>query len=177
MQELNIVTCCEIVIPKLPITSGGGKFFLMTFAHEASGKEEVSRFFQQTTFGPILSMINTWNYDNDMESEMRKWLKDQMDGGVTPPTSHRAFFRERVDYPQRWQRADRFNKPRHPCAKYSRWREYSFTSLDYDYDIVVSKWRGRFLISVDGYARTLVDQWRNEDIEQNVGVGEFRFCE
>ena len=69
----------------------------MSFTHQPSNQEEVSRFFQQTTFGPKLSMINSWNYGNNLQQEMSKWVKAQTDESVTPPTSHRAYFRERAD--------------------------------------------------------------------------------
>ena len=60
-QSLNS-TChentCILDIPALANLEYG-KFYLMSFAHSLPDKAVVSRFFQQTTFGPTLEMINS----------------------------------------------------------------------------------------------------------------------
>lgn len=174
-QDLSVNNCCSLVIPNLP-NLPDGKFILMSFAHSISSKEEVSRFFQQTTFGPTRSMINSWNYSNDMTQEMRKWLQTQMDATQTPITSHRAFFRERVDKPMN-KGASQYNRPRHPCARYSRWFSYSFTPEDYDSTFVVRAWNGQFLIEVDGVPRTVVSSWKSSENEALPLNEAMRFCE
>ena len=153
-QDLSITNCCDLVIPRLP-NLATGKFILISFDHGVSSQEEVSRFFQQTTFGPNLSMINSWNYGNAMDREMGKWLSSQMDESQTPVTSHRAFFRERVDAAMSHQSADVFKRPRNPCAKHARWAEYSFTDDDYGFSISATDWNGQVLISVGWVDETL----------------------
>ena len=174
-QDLSISSCCSLNIPNLPKLPTG-KFVLMSFSHQPSNREKVSRFFQQTTFGPTLDLINSWNYNNGLNREMGKWVKTQMDESQTPPTSHRAYFRERVDFQMKNQSSHRYRRPRHPCAKYARWREYSFTSDDYDKGIKVTRRNGQFLISIDGRPRTLRSTWKNEDTGENIGTGTFGFC-
>jgi uncharacterized protein (DUF1501 family)/uncharacterized protein (DUF1800 family) len=173
VQDLSISGCCELVIPNL---SSQGKYLLMSFSHSATNKEEVSRFFQQTTFGPDLDMINSWNYSNDMMQEMGKWLKTQMDIDQTPMTSHRAYFRERANFVLEYESADRYRRPRHPCAQYSRWREYSFIAADYDFEFTVTRWNGQYLITIDGVPRTVMGVWKDEWSDQNLRLGSWQFC-
>jgi len=175
VQDLSISNCCNLNIPNLPDLPTNGKFLLMSFSHSATDKEKVARFFHQTTFGPTLDMINSWNYNNGLEKEMGNWLKTQMDEDQTPTTSHRAFFRERLDFPLHNANANRYRRPRHPCDQYSRWRDYSFVAEDYDDEIVVSNWNGKYLIKVGGEPRTVVSSWKDED-NQNLRLGSWKFC-
>ena len=174
-QDLTVSTCCDLDIPNLPDLDDG-RFVLISFSNTATDKEEVSRFFQQTTFGPDLDMINEWDYSNDMTQEMSKWLKSQMDESETPMTSHRAFFRERVDFHLYDAEAIQYLRPAHPCAKYARWREYSFIQNDYYSTLVVSRWSGKYLLTVDGVPRTVMDTWRDEDSGNNLRLGTWGFC-
>jgi hypothetical protein len=176
--ELSISNCCSLSIPNLSSVSSSdnGKFILMSFSHSASNKEEVSRFFQQTTFGPDMNMINSWNYGGVMTREMGKWLKSQMDKDETPITSHRAFFRQRANFPLPNALAMQFRRPRHPCARYARWREYSFTPDEYLTLLNVSRWNGQYLLRVDGVPRTVVSTWKEEEEGQNLPLGDFEFC-
>ena len=180
-QELSVNGCCNVVIPNLPNLRENSKFLLMSFSHSVTNKQEVSRFFQQTTFGPNLDLINSWNYNNDMMKEVGKWLEIQLDTNQTPITSHRAFFRERADFPMMFESADPFKRPYHPCDKYSRWREYSFVSLDYSEiysrEIVVSSWNGQRLITVDGIPRTVVDALTEEGTGQTLPAGTYGLSE
>ncbi len=172
-QDLSVSGCCNVAIPNL---SNEGKLVLMSFSHSVTNKEEVSRFFQQTTFGPNLDMINSWNYNNDLMQEMGKWLETQMDTNQISMTSHRAFFRERADFPAILATADRYVRPRHPCRRFSRWREHSFVTADYGYDFGVTRWNGQYLITVDGYPRTVMSTWKDESTGQNLRLGTWRFC-
>ena len=110
--------------------------------------------------------------------EMAKWVKDQTDESQTPITSHRAFFRERANFPLFDSLAIRSRRPRHPCAQYATWKEYSFTSTrDWEHDIVISNWGGQHLVTVDGYPRTVVSSWKNMDgFDVDIGTGTSGFC-
>jgi hypothetical protein len=174
-QDLSISNCCSLAIPKLPNLASEGKLILMSYTHSVSNKEEVSRFLQQTTFGPTLDMINGWNYGMDMTSGMGSWLKSQMDENQTPITSHRAYFRERANFPMLNSFASAFGRPRHPCAKYARWRQYAFTAADYQSQVSVTRWNGQFILSIDGNPRTVVSNWK--DAEGNdLDVDIYEFC-
>jgi hypothetical protein len=178
-QNLSINNCCTLVIPNLSDqSSANAKFVLMTFSHSTTDREEVSRFFQSTTFGPNLNMINSWNYNNDMKSEMNKWVKTQMNEKQTPLTSHRAYFRQRANFDMERQNANRIHRPFHPCAKNARWREYSFLTSDTGLTVAVTNWNGKYLISVDGYPRTVTDKSLWIDMYGNVtpGTRTFSFC-
>jgi hypothetical protein len=100
----------------IPILPGldYGKFYLMPFTHSLTDEATVSRFFQQTTFGPTLDMINSWDYESNIETAMASWIESQID--ATPATYHREYFRARVRGPLRYN-SDVSNivGPYHPC--------------------------------------------------------------
>ena len=174
-QSLSISNCCKLVIPNL--SDDDGKFLLMSFTHQINEREQVSRFFQQTTFGPDLDMINSWNYNTNIDQEMGSWVKAQMDETQTPITSHRAFYRERVDYSTIRQNAEKFRRPRHPCAKYARWREYSFGTSDMRSMVEVSRWNNQFLFSVDGVPRTVMNSFQDDVTGENLALGTYMLGE
>jgi hypothetical protein len=184
-QDLEVSNCCSLAIPNLNVNNSGsddnGRFLLMSFSHNLSEKEEVSRFFQQTTFGPTLDMINLWNYGNsNIQHEMGDWIKKQMDEDIVVPTYHRAFYRQRLDFSfyQETISANARNnnaRPRHPCARYSRWRPFSFTNDDYYAELNVSRWNGRILLRVNNIPRTVVSSFQDRD-GANIGTGTYRIC-
>ena len=146
-QDFTSISCasglCSLEIPSLPAYDDG-HFVLMSFMNTAAnGKEQVSRFFQRTTFGPTMAMINSWNYDQEMSQGMSNWLEQQMDETQTTPTSHRAYFRKNLDRAAVFEGGSangvkRFNDHfhgYHPCDQYARWREYSFTVDDFYMDV------------------------------------------
>ena len=183
-QNLEIENCCTLIIPNLNVNNDNGKLLLMSFTHQLNDKEEVSRFFQQTTFGPTLDMIDNWNYDgnnNNMQYEMADWVKNQMNESVVPLTSHRAYFRQRLDFS--FYREDIiaeetfYNvRPRHPCKKYARWRRFSFTADDYEQTLSISNLNGNLLLSVNGVPRTVVSSLQSYE-GVNIGVGTYEICE
>lgn len=178
-------TACTLQIPVLPNLESG-KFILMSFTEERSQKEQVSRFYHQTTFGPTRQLIDSWNYSGSsatLISEMSGWVARQMDHLQTPMTSHRAYFRHNLDRaavfeggsPSGQLRHNDHFHPRHPCEANARWREYAFTVDDYNVPLTVSAYAGQFLLSVNGVPRTLVAQW-NTDYGQYIGTGQYSFC-
>ena len=107
----------------------------MSFAHSLSDKATVSRFFQQTTFGPTLDMINSWNYGtngtNTTMNAMASWVESQI--GTTPITYHREYFRARVDGPQNQNLPSaKIYGPRHPCDENSSWTRMAFREEDFN---------------------------------------------
>ncbi len=187
--QLQISGCCTVDIPNTNNIVGQGgagagatlgerKFILLSFTNEnsLSSKEEVARFFQQTTFGPTMTMINSWNYNRNMDYEMAKWVKDQADASITPATYHREYFRERVSFSTWNEEQQIYFRPRYPCSKYARWREFSFTNNDLTETLSVTRWNGQFLLKVAGVPRTVMSSWKNDD-DSNIGTGDFTFCE
>ena len=188
-QDLTITGCCTIRIPNLYLNDDqdDGKLLLLSFSHELTTEQEVSRFFHQTTFGPTLDMINSWNYAssssaNGMQIEMANWLSDQMNASVTNPTYHRAYFRERVDFSMALENLlanlqSNNIRPRHPCEKDARWRPFSFTMDDHESEseLTVSNWNGQKLLSVNGIPRTVVSAFRDRD-GANIRTGTYEIC-
>jgi hypothetical protein len=191
-QELSITNCCTIDVPTNVYSSDdndNGRFLLMSFNHElSSDKEVVSRFLQQTTFGPTMDLINSWNYSNSMDNEMFNWVKNQMDPSITAPTYHRSYFRQRTDFSLfresillRLPNQILFYnaRPRHPCSRYSRWRRFSFTLDDFigDSVLTVSNWFiGRKLLSVNGVARTVVSSPFQDEDGNSIPNGSYYLC-
>jgi hypothetical protein len=176
VQSLNS-TCQEnTCILDIPVLANleYGKFYLMSFAHSLPDKAVVSRFFQQTTFGPTLEMINSWDYGvANIQSTMASWIKSQM---MSAPTYHREYFRSRMDGPRR-QVGDYTSKnvsPFHPCGKGSSWTRMAFREEDY-YSSIQSTVRsdGSVLLSVDGVPRTVVQSWKNHFKGTNLGSDTF----
>ena len=75
-QDLSITGCCTLVLPSIlsNLEEGEGtKFLLMSFTHSLTNQEIVSRFYQQTTFGPTMDMITSWNYNTNMDLQKNRW--------------------------------------------------------------------------------------------------------
>jgi len=194
-HDLEVTSCttgpgaCSLQIPNVlndldNSNNVESKFILMSFTHSLSSQEQVSRFYQQTTFGPTKQMIDSWNYNAPtVGSEMANWVKSQMDETQTPSTLHRSYYRKHLDRtavfeggsPDGQLRWNDHYHPRHPCSQYARWREYSFTVDDYYQPVVATPYGAQWLLSVRGVPRTLVSQWKN-DLGHNIGQGQFLVC-
>lgn len=190
-QDLEVTTCsstaCTLTIPNLPDLNENDKFILMSFSHELTDKEQVSRFFHLTTFGPTKDMIDNWNYGTSLEAETSKWVKEQMTEGLTPITSHRAFYRKNLDRSTFYEggnldgslASNPHYHPKHPCDRFARWRDYSFSADDYNFfpiALQVTHYHGgQYLISVNNIPRTIVGQWKTEH-GHDIGAGQFGIC-
>ncbi len=193
-QDLITLDCCSLEIPNLRMKKNnndddGGKLLLLSFSHELSSKEEVSRFFGHVTFGPTMKMINDWNYgssssnDDEMQIEMAKWLQNQMNDEITNPTYHRVYFRKRLDfstYKENMFYKDVYHtvRPRHPCEQFARWRRFSFTMDDVmnrGDKLTVSTWNGQILLSMNGIPRTVVSTFQDRS-GANINPGNYTIC-
>ena len=73
-------------------------------------------------------------------------------------------------------RASNSHRPTHPCDKFSRWREYSFTADDYrKYLNITRVTGGKFLLSVDSIPRTIVDSLESSH-DGTITTGDYSFC-
>ena len=78
----------------LPDLTDGGKYYLTSYSPaEPTGDEKVARFLESATFGPTMADIKSFNGTLTHEAA-RQWIVGQMD---LPATSHREFFRKRVN--------------------------------------------------------------------------------
>jgi hypothetical protein len=137
-----------------------GSFFLMTYSHQTTFEEELSRFFGQTTFGATNEMIKGWNYDQDLKG-MATWIKNQVE---LPTTSLRETFRKNADF-SLWEKSSTNRgaiMPRHPCNSYSRWRTYAFGGDEFNRQFEVQEVSGnRNLVLMNGSPRTYVTEWKS----------------
>jgi hypothetical protein len=137
-----------------------GNFFLITYSHQTTFEEELSRFFGQATFGGTNAMITGWKYDKDLKG-MTNWIKDQV---ALPTTSLRETFRKSADFSMAGKTGTSTSTviPRHPCDKYSRWRTYAFGGDEFGKQFEVKQASGnRKLVLVDGSPRTYVSEWKS----------------
>jgi len=197
-QDLEISCAsaeCILNIPALPNLKDG-RFVLLPLEnpllHESAeyvARASVSRFFQRNTFGPTLAMIDDWNYGAaSMASEMASWVKNQINATVTSITSHREFFRKRVNGElEREEEAGisssssrkQMFKVRNPCDAGSRWTTYTFSTDDYDryIDVSVHPDGGYLIREMEGgiatVARTIVSEWKDEE-GNDLGAGTFK---
>ena len=185
-QSLGIVcddSECQLSIPTLSDLLEG-RFVLMPFQHSVSEKAEISRFFHQTTFGPTMKMINEWDYNSGLSTEMSKWVRDQIDINVTPSTSHREFFRRQLNYQlSLGEEAANINdnkkqmfKVRKFCNAGARWAKYAFTTEDQGkYFTVTQETNGLFAIKKQGSLDlvTIVEFWQDEH-GLDLGEGTFQ---
>ncbi len=167
---------CDLDIPLLPNLVADGKFYLMSFTHSLPERAIVSRFLQQTTFGPTLGMINSWEYATNTLDAMASWVDTQIQ---ISPTYHREYFRARADGPR--NAGEKLSLKsygvRHPCSKDSTWTRVAFREEEYGsiYITATERSDGTMLLSVDGVPRTVVDTWQSIHGE-NLGTGTFRTC-
>ena len=88
---------CTLTIPQLADVPSPAHYVLLATNRQVTTKEKVARFLEQVTFGPTLEDINMFNTSSSLQSQFVNWIKQQMDLSVVTPTSHREYFRARVD--------------------------------------------------------------------------------
>ena len=184
-QDLT-TTCasstCDLDIPILPNLQDG-TFYLMSSAYSISSDQAaVSRFFRQTTFGPNLDMINSWNYGGDTLNAMAAWVQSQINEGSTAPTYHREYYRSRVGGsfgigfpPEEPSEISEITGTHHPCDQNSHWLRMSFRVDDFGKSITATqRTSNTMLLSINGVPRTVVSTWQSQDGE-DLGEGAFIF--
>ncbi len=163
-QILKIKKCnqvkCTVRVPPVEPYSTTGSFFLLSFKNPNTFEQELSRFFSQSTFGATKDMIANWAYSED-RAGMAQYIKDQVN---LPLTSLRETYRRGADFSLGDESVGNAAVvPIHPCARYSRWRDYSLSGDDYGKAMTVESFSGRLLVSVEGMPRTIVDSFRSTD--------------
>jgi hypothetical protein len=79
----------------LPLLRNGSRYQITSFNTPSyTAKDEIARFLEQTTFGPTLADIATFDTAN-LQLSFANWIKTQQT--TVPLTSHREFFRRRLN--------------------------------------------------------------------------------
>jgi hypothetical protein len=101
-------------------------YYLTSYAYTLTPSQTSSRFFERASFGATPSMLSLATD----EASMASWIRDQLDENVTPLSSHRKYFRKRLN--PRMVELGKFGRdgPR-VCDLNSRWRNFGFTKKDY----------------------------------------------
>jgi len=158
---------CDHTITSPDITgTGTGSYYLISYSHTNTFDEELVRFFSQSTYGATRTSIADFKANSNYEQStkgMALWVKDQME---LPVTSLRETYRKGADFSLTGQAIGSATvTPKHPCAQYSRWRDYAFTADDYGKEFTVQNFGtdGKLLIVMGGQPRTIVDSFQSSD--------------
>ena len=133
-QSRVAVSCdastCNLTLP--PETPGGFGYRVESYNSSTEGQQNLSqsqlrrkkaaKFLIQSTFGPKSDELSAMaaKLDNGTDSRVfGDWVSEQI---AMPMTSHRGYFRERLN--------SRAHAGRLACEPMSRWHRYSFTTLD-----------------------------------------------
>ena len=121
---------CQI---NLPAISVGESYRLSTYQYSVSADVELARFLETATYGVTRQDLSSLtdavsNNGGNRFDAIVNWFKDQINENVTPATSHRKYWRERVN--ERIPTSQRAGIPDHPCDQYSRWRSFTFVNND-----------------------------------------------
>ncbi len=165
---------------KIPVDSSPVKpFKLFLIAYQRvplpSQMDMRARFLEQATFGPTLESLNGWQFSKGREG-FAQWIRSQVGMDMT---SHRAYWRQHADWSM-INEGPHYTTitPLHPCAQYSRWRDYAFTSHDANavfvsIPITVGATTMTLLL-VNGEPRTVVPF--NSQDPDNIPWGSHSFC-
>jgi hypothetical protein len=132
-------------------------------------------------FGPTKDAIDSWDY-NQFDGSVKKWVKDQIDPSVSGLSSHREFFRERLN-PRMDQVYFSGKGGPNPCEVNSRWRKFAFIAKD---AVEGNKFMvtpldtiegGRsFVLIINGHPRTVVSSIELDGDAQLAVNSEYDLC-
>lgn len=92
--------------------------------------DEYARFLESATYGITQAELDSFDVSNiDVDTQIINWMKEQMNETLILPTSHREFWRKRVNG-GRLPTPSSFATPNHPCDLGSTWRKVSFVQND-----------------------------------------------
>jgi len=108
------------------------KYYLSSYTHAISKRNEYARFLESVTFGVTTSELDELEGINptseEPNSRIGKWIRDQMDANTVAPTLHRKFWRKRAN--PMLPASINFGHKDHPCEGPSKWRRYTFNRRD-----------------------------------------------
>ncbi len=152
---------CHIQVPKVnDNTDIVTTFRLMKYERTLPIKDEVARFFEQSTFGTRLEDINTAvtsideTYNGDSMNYFSSWLHEQI--YTVPPTFHRPLWRNNIKSKADGPRREGITT--HPCDPGSRWRSRAFAKNDVGKRMTIGQVsNGKHSLSINGQIRTMVN--------------------
>ena len=112
---------CTVTLPN----TDAQPYYLTGYLHALTDDQISARFFEKATFGPTSALLNRATNEADMAG----WIQDQFDEAVTPMSSHREYFRKRLN-PRSIEIYKYGRAGPHPCKENSRWRKFAFTRKD-----------------------------------------------
>ena len=143
---------CQAILPPLPPGSVYQLTAFGTFEMNYTSADEVARFLEQATFGATRTGIESINTSN-LPRSFAAWIEKQIE--EVPLTSHRAIFRKYMN--ERMEVATYQGAVTHPCQEGTRYRRYSFTTLDQKKLMNITSIGTKKILSVDGFVRTVVE--------------------
>jgi uncharacterized protein (DUF1501 family)/uncharacterized protein (DUF1800 family) len=145
----------------LPVLDDGVKYYLTSYSHTMGDVDQVAKLLEAATFGPTAANLQAWNDSKGSftKENAKLWIQEQM---ALPKTSHRAFFRRRVN--QRFTNSMGIGRSNHPCDPMSRWRKFTFSRNDGDqwwmdqhFNAVFDATTDEYIaIKLNGHVRTAV---------------------
>jgi len=168
---------CYVDIPAIDDEQSSTDAFQLTSFDSServvgSDRRAVSRFLEQATFGPTRRVVDSWDYENDLDSTFPSWVKQQIDEDAT---SHREYFRRRAN--TRIMSTVDTGEVSHPCEKNTRWSRYAFNHLDEDKILhVAGGGSGPYLFSIDGIPRTKVNDIKLRRGGRLSSPGSYKIC-
>lgn len=78
----------------LPVLAAGEQYYLTSYSYDISQKDLVARLFETTTFGTTNEDLVAWGERPVTTDSVAEWIREQIN---KPMTSHREFFRRRVN--------------------------------------------------------------------------------
>jgi len=142
----------QITLPEL---DGGSKYFLTSYSYSLSEENTVARMLETATFGTTLSDLENWVQGTTFVD----WVDDQI---KKPITSHREFFRQRVN--PRFAHSLPIGRSDHACKGQSRWRKFTFAKTDGELWWKEQWFEAKFndgdkyiTIKLNGHVRTVVE--------------------
>eukprot|EP00804_Cyclotella_cryptica_P009369 CCRYP_018076-RB/>CCRYP_018076-RB protein AED:0.03 eAED:0.03 QI:374/1/1/1/0.94/0.9/20/617/4181 len=114
----------QITLPELP---DGAQYYLTSYSYDISHEDKIARLLESATFGTTAFDLTAWDKGDVTRDSVGKWIQEQIS---KPMTSHREFFRSRVN--PRLPTPRQIGRPNHPCDSLSRWRKFTFSKKDGD---------------------------------------------
>jgi hypothetical protein len=102
------------------------EYYLTSYAYTLTAAQTSARFFERASFGASPSMLSQ---ATDV-SGMANWIRDQFDENVTPLTSHREYYRRRLN-PRNAEMTKAGRIGPRVCDGNSRWRSFAFDREDW----------------------------------------------
>ena len=81
----------QINLPELAV---GEEYYLTSYSYNTDEESQVARLFESATFGTRAQDLSAWDKGAVTAETVTEWIKEQIN---KPPTSHREFFRRRVN--------------------------------------------------------------------------------